>query len=78
LNSSFAAALYLSRLGFKKKVYVIGQDGITDELKEVGIESYGGAADSGKSFEYEKFAKEWKLDPEVQSTINLTSRLAQS
>jgi phosphoglycolate phosphatase len=65
LNSSFAAAMYLSRINFTKKVYVIGQDGITDELAEVGIQSYGGAADSNKTFEYEKFAKEFKVDPDV-------------
>lgn len=50
-SSSFAAAAYLEQTNFKatgKKVYVIGEVGITDELDLVAIPHIGGPADSEK------------------------------
>jgi 4-nitrophenyl phosphatase/phosphoglycolate phosphatase len=52
LSSSFAAALYLDRAGFKttgKKVYIVGEAGIAEELDEVGIPHLGGLEDAGKT-----------------------------
>ena len=40
-SSSYAAAAYLKSRGFHKKVYVVGEVGIVDELAEVGIRSLG-------------------------------------
>lgn len=50
-SSSFAAAAYLEQTKFKdtgKKVYIIGEVGICDELDLIGVPYIGGPADSGK------------------------------
>eukprot|EP00931_Biecheleriopsis_adriatica_P062435 TRINITY_DN37621_c0_g1_i1.p1 TRINITY_DN37621_c0_g1~~TRINITY_DN37621_c0_g1_i1.p1 ORF type:complete len:343 (+),score=82.47 TRINITY_DN37621_c0_g1_i1:123-1151(+) len=46
--SSFAAAAYLSSLGFDKKAYVVGEDGILQELEAANIRHVGGPSDAGK------------------------------
>ena len=51
LSSSFAAAIYLLKQGFDtngKKVYVIGESGICDELKMHHIEYVGGPEHANK------------------------------
>ena len=50
-SSSFAAAAYLEQTKFKetnKKVYVIGEIGIPEELDLIGVPYIGGPADAGK------------------------------
>jgi phosphoglycolate phosphatase len=50
-SSSFAAAAYLEQSKFKetgKKVYVIGEIGICEELDLIGVPYIGGPADSDK------------------------------
>jgi len=50
-SSSFAAAAYLEQTNFKdtgKKVYVIGEVGICEELDLIGVPYIGGPADAGK------------------------------
>ncbi len=49
-SSSFAAAAYFEKnpLPSGKKVYVVGQQGICDELSLVGVPHIGGPADSDK------------------------------
>lgn len=50
-SSSFAAAAYLEQTKFKetgKKVYVIGEVGICEELDLIGVPHIGGPADSDK------------------------------
>lgn len=50
-SSSFAAAAYLDKTGFKetgKKVYVIGERGVCDELDIAGIPWIGAEDDHGK------------------------------
>lgn len=50
-SSSFAAAAYLEQTKFKetgKKVYIIGEVGITEELDLIGVPYIGGPADSDK------------------------------
>jgi phosphoglycolate phosphatase len=50
-SSSFAAAAYLEKTNFKetgKKVYVIGEVGICDELDLINVPHIGGPADAGK------------------------------
>jgi phosphoglycolate phosphatase len=42
ISSSYAAGAYLKSIDFKKKVYLIGQDGTEDELRAHGIEFIGG------------------------------------
>ena len=50
-SSSYAAAAYLESIGFNKKVYVVGEVGIQEELDLVGIPHIGGPADAGKQIE---------------------------
>ena len=50
-SSSFAAAAYLEQSKFKetgKKVYIIGEVGICEELDLIGVPYLGGPADSDK------------------------------
>lgn len=50
-SSSFAAAAYLDQTNFKgrgKKVYVIGERGICEELDLIGVPWLGGEGDAGK------------------------------
>jgi phosphoglycolate phosphatase len=49
-SSSFAAAAYLEAIGFskEKKVYVVGEVGVTEELELLGFQHLGGPEDSGK------------------------------
>jgi len=49
-SSSFAAAAYLESKNFPKdkKVYVVGETGILEELDQVGIQYLGGEADGDK------------------------------
>jgi ribonucleotide monophosphatase NagD (HAD superfamily) len=41
IGTSYLAASYLKNLGFNKKVYVVGTEGITKELDAVGISHTG-------------------------------------
>lgn len=41
VNSASATADYLSRMNFKGKVFLCAEKGMHDELKNVGIESFG-------------------------------------
>mmetsp|Transcript_10783 Transcript_10783/g.22140 ORF Transcript_10783/g.22140 Transcript_10783/m.22140 type:complete len:362 (+) Transcript_10783:31-1116(+) len=61
-SSSFAAAAYLEQSKFLekkkgKKVYVIGEIGICDELDMIGVPYIGGPADEGKQPEMVSGAK---------------------
>lgn len=48
-SSSYAAAAYLESIDFKKKVYVIGEEGIQQEMDLKGIHHLGGPSDAGKT-----------------------------
>ncbi|XP_066380097.1 phosphoglycolate phosphatase 2-like isoform X1 [Miscanthus floridulus] len=54
-TSSFAAAMYLKLNNFspEKKVYVVGEDGILEELKLAGFECFGGPEDGKKNIKLE-------------------------
>lgn len=39
--TSYASALYLKHMNFKRSVYVLGSQGIADELNDVGINNFG-------------------------------------
>lgn len=41
LGTAYLAALYLHKLNFKEKVYIVGPEAIADELSQVNIESSG-------------------------------------
>ncbi|KAL6591861.1 hypothetical protein ACP70R_049724 [Stipagrostis hirtigluma subsp. patula] len=50
-TSSFAAAMFLKLNNFppEKKVYVVGEDGILEELRLAGFECFGGPEDGKKN-----------------------------
>lgn len=50
-SSSYAAAAYLKSINFSKKVYLIGEIGICEELDLVGIPYVGGPEDRGKEID---------------------------
>ena len=52
-SSSYAAAAYLESISFPadKKVYIVGEVGIVEELELKGIAHVGGPADAGKVVE---------------------------
>jgi len=63
LTSALATAMYLKKLNFSKKVYIIGVDGIEQELNEVNIKTMG-REHSNKPFNEDEITK-MTLDPEV-------------
>ncbi|KAJ2944394.1 hypothetical protein O0L34_g18404 [Tuta absoluta] len=67
LSTAYLAAHYLKGIGFSKKVYLIGSNGIADELKAVGITSLGLGPDNVK--EDFKNLQPTELDPEVGAVI---------
>lgn len=70
-SSSFAAAAYLEQTKFKetgKKVYIIGEVGIQDELDLIGVPYIGGPADSDKQPNMKPGGK-LDHDPEVGAVI---------
>ncbi|CAM9644239.1 unnamed protein product [Ectocarpus sp. 4 AP-2014] len=53
-SSSFAAAAYLEQAKFKdtgKKVYIVGEVGIEEELDLIGVPHFGGPSDGSKEVE---------------------------
>ncbi|KAF1895420.1 hypothetical protein Lal_00044070 [Lupinus albus] len=55
-SSSFAAAMYLKVNNFppQNKVYVIGGEGILDELQLAGFTGVGGPGDANKTIDFEQ------------------------
>ncbi|KPJ07195.1 Phosphoglycolate phosphatase [Papilio machaon] len=67
LSTSYLVAHYLKSIGFKKKVYLIGSNGIGDELNAVGIKHVGVGPDHVKpDF---KSLKPTDLDSEVGAVV---------
>lgn len=70
-SSSFAAAAYFENTNFKetgKKVYVIGEVGITEELDLIGVPHIGGPADNGKEPNMGPGGK-LDVDPDVGAVV---------
>lgn len=69
-SSSFAAAGYLEQAEFPKdkKVYVVGEVGILEELDLVGVNHIGGPADADKKVEL-KPGEKLEQDPDVAAVI---------
>ncbi|XP_046748805.1 uncharacterized protein LOC124412727 [Diprion similis] len=66
LCTSYLAACYLQDLGFKKKVYVVGSEGVSKELEQVGIDHCGVGPDTIKpGVPYKTFER----DPDVGAVI---------
>ncbi|XP_069704333.1 glycerol-3-phosphate phosphatase-like isoform X3 [Periplaneta americana] len=69
LSTAYLAACYLQDLGFKKKVYVVGAKGITQELDAVGIKHLDVGPDPLDSDMNTLLAKEVHLDSEVGAVV---------
>lgn len=70
-SSSFAAAAYLEQTKFKesgKKVYIIGEVGIEDELDLIGVPYIGAGADSDKKADMKPGGK-LDVDPDIGAVI---------
>ncbi|CAK9805448.1 Glycerol-3-phosphate phosphatase [Anthophora plagiata] len=66
--SSFLAAMYLKEKKFDKKAYVVGSDGITNELEAEGIKHCGVGVDLMEGDEVE-MVMNFKPDPEVGAVV---------
>lgn len=63
-STGFAAAIYLKQINWLKDVYVVGDKGIHDELKNVGIISHG-IEDNSKLGEF----SDLDLDENIKTVI---------
>eukprot|EP00201_Polytomella_parva_P003225 CAMPEP_0175082998 /NCGR_PEP_ID=MMETSP0052_2-20121109/27089_1 /TAXON_ID=51329 ORGANISM="Polytomella parva, Strain SAG 63-3" /NCGR_SAMPLE_ID=MMETSP0052_2 /ASSEMBLY_ACC=CAM_ASM_000194 /LENGTH=255 /DNA_ID=CAMNT_0016354301 /DNA_START=28 /DNA_END=792 /DNA_ORIENTATION=+ len=61
-TSAFAAVLHLQSLNFKRKVYVIGEVGLVQELRAAGFEVIGGHEHAGLKFDFTNKQKEPSVD----------------
>lgn len=79
LSSSFAAALYLKQRGFgqleeagykskNKKVYVVGEAGICDELERAGIACLGGPSQSGEQVDL-SLNQSMRIDSDIGAVV---------
>ncbi|KAF4521149.1 hypothetical protein B566_EDAN012915 [Ephemera danica] len=69
ISTSYLAASYLQDLQFKKKVYVVGSEGIGQELDALNIKHIGIGPDTLKESVAHLVYKELDLDPEVGAVI---------
>jgi len=70
-SSSFAAAAYMEQTNFKatgKKVYVIGETGISEELDQIGVPWLGAEGDADKE-PYMGPGGKLEVDPDVGAVI---------
>lgn len=68
ISTSYAAAKYLEKRQFNKKVYIVGSSGIAQELDAVGIEHNEPGPDVITT-NYADMLANFKLDPEVGAVI---------
>jgi len=68
-SSSYVAAAYLKSLDFKGKVYIVGENGISKELEEAGIEWIGAEQDK-QNLTMGELSK-LTLDPNVGAVVVL-------
>lgn len=69
LSTSWLAARYLKNLNFNKKVYVIGTPAIEEELKNVGIQSFGSGPDHFNGSPTLDNKDKIDIDPEVGAVV---------
>eukprot|EP00195_Chlamydomonas_chlamydogama_P005338 CAMPEP_0202890220 /NCGR_PEP_ID=MMETSP1392-20130828/715_1 /ASSEMBLY_ACC=CAM_ASM_000868 /TAXON_ID=225041 /ORGANISM="Chlamydomonas chlamydogama, Strain SAG 11-48b" /LENGTH=310 /DNA_ID=CAMNT_0049573757 /DNA_START=74 /DNA_END=1006 /DNA_ORIENTATION=+ len=68
-GSAYAAAAWLKQKKFQKKVYVIGEYGIVDEMASVGIRTLGGPEDAGKYVDFSSGDPHMEVDREVGAVV---------
>jgi phosphoglycolate phosphatase len=64
----YSTAIYLQSIGFNKKVFVVGMNGISRELEKVGIECIGVGPDPTPS-SWTPGMADIELDPEVGAVV---------
>lgn len=69
ISTSYAAAKYLEKRQFNKKVYLIGSSGIAGELDNVGIKHTDPGPDVIKTTYHEMLVNEFKMDAEIGAVI---------
>ena len=67
MSSAYAAAVYCKAAGFSKKVFVVGQDGLVDELKRVGLTVLGHEG-SNAAFHFGEMRPS-DLDDDVEAVV---------
>ncbi|XP_022827801.1 glycerol-3-phosphate phosphatase-like [Spodoptera litura] len=67
LSAAYLAGHYFKDIGFTKKVYLLGSDGLGEELKSVGVRHIGVGPDHVKP--NVKSTKLSELDPEVGAVV---------
>ncbi|CAL4204048.1 unnamed protein product [Meganyctiphanes norvegica] len=70
LCAPFILAHYLKKIGFKKKIYVVGAAGLAEEINKVGVDCIGLGPDSLPEEMYKSVADgSIGLDPEVGGVV---------
>lgn len=66
--TSYASALYLKQINFNRSVYVLGSQGIADELNAVGIKNFGVGPDATPD-EWAPGQARFKVDKNVGAVV---------
>lgn len=66
--TSYASALYLKQINFNRTVYVLGSQGIADELDNLGIKNFGVGPDPTPD-EWAPGQARFKVDPDVGAVV---------
>lgn len=69
ISPAFLVSQYLHSLGFEKEVYVIGSNGIAQELDAVNIRHQGVGPDENNGGIMKFLGEEFQLDPNVGAVI---------
>lgn len=66
--TSYSSALYLKRQNFQRSVYVLGSQGIADELNAVGINNFGVGPDATPD-DWQPGQARFKVDKQVGAVV---------
>lgn len=66
--TSYASALYLKQINFSRTAYILGSQGIADELNNMGIKSFGVGSDPTPD-EWAPGQARFKVDPNVGAVV---------
>lgn len=64
--SAFSAASFVKHKGVSGKVYVVGESGLMDEMKMLGLDACGGPEHANRDW---KEANEIEIDPNVRAVV---------
>lgn len=68
-GTAYAAAAYLKSKRFQKKVYVIGESGLMDEMASMGIEAIGGPNHADKKVDFSSGDPHMDVDKEIGAVV---------